>query len=325
MGNQQAEQRLADWRDEDGEELRYRGVWRQVVFDRARELDTIREDLVAARVDHDDPCGIQDGGCVERLLQQARWAAARPLTPIAWWTGSLVERAWLALHQVEYHLVRHMPPAMAAEWWQRATGYRPGQHTPWKAEPGRLTEADSTAIALSLRAHHNAADRGHEQVRVFRNRLVVYALLGLTLLALLFVAVAWFGLTIPIDGGDVVSGVTQFSMVAIFGAIGAYIAGLPAVLTAEVRRSPYQLTGYQLALKLVVGPLFALLGILLVEEGLVPQMTAFGDFGPAVLVWAAIFGGSQQLVTGFLDRKATDVLGEEQRPREADEPIERVA
>jgi hypothetical protein len=308
----------------DEEELQHRGVWRQLVFDRARELEVIRKDLQASAPAGRDPCGLEDGGCVDDLLAKARAAAKRPQTPLVWWSGSLIERAWLALHQAEYHLVRHMQPAGAAAWWQQATGNRPGQHTPWATGSTELQDEDTRSIALSLRAHHNASDRSYEQIRAFRNRLLVYALLGAVLVALLLGAAARLGWNIPGPDGEVVGGLGQFGLVALFGAVGAYVVGLPSVLSAKVRRSPYQLTSYQLALKLVIGPLFALLGVLLVQAGLVVQMEAFASFGPALLVWAAIFGGAQQLVTGFLDRKATDVLGDDSA-KEADDPIERVA
>lgn len=83
---------------------------------------------------------------------------------------------------------------------------------------------------------------------------------------------------------------------------------LPSVLTGSVAPSPYSLAGQQLLVKLVAGPLFAVIGILLVQSELLDRMRPFETFGAVVLVFAAIFGGSQQLLTGFIDRRANRVL-----------------
>jgi hypothetical protein len=98
------------------------------------------------------------------------------------------------------------------------------------------------------------------------------------------------------------------------------VFGLRSVLTAKLPRSPYHLSGYQLALKVTVGPVLALLGILFVQGGVVTQMEEFTSFGPALLAWATIFGGGQQLITGFLDRKANEVLGEDTKTEDPVEP-----
>ena len=71
---------------------------------------------------------------------------------------------------------------------------------------------------------------------------------------------------------------------------------------------PYSLAAQQLLVKFTVGPLFAILGIMLLQLGLIDRMRPFEDFGLAVLVFAAVFGGSQQVLTGFIDRRASRVL-----------------
>jgi hypothetical protein len=96
----------------------------------------------------------------------------------------------------------------------------------------------------------------------------------------------------------------EFLLVALFGAIGAFITGLPALSRAPARRSPFRLPLYQMSLKLAVGPVFALLGLLALQSGFINQLQPFTSFNASVLLWATIFGGSQQALTQLLDRKA---------------------
>jgi hypothetical protein len=70
----------------------------------------------------------------------------------------------------------------------------------------------------------------------------------------------------------------------------------------------------QLTVKLAVGPVFALLGVMIMQSGLLDQLRPFEGFGIATLVWATIFGGSQQFLTGLIDRRASDLMVETGSP-----------
>jgi hypothetical protein len=108
-------------------------------------------------------------------------------------------------------------------------------------------------------------------------------------------------------GAVAVAGWREFLMVAVFCAVGAFVTGMPAVSAAPQSAYPYHLASYQLVLKLAIGPTFALFGVLAIQSDLVDQFMAFKSFGGAVLVWAAVFGGAQQLLTAVFDRRAATI------------------
>jgi hypothetical protein len=60
-------------------------------------------------------------------------------------------------------------------------------------------------------------------------------------------------------------------------------------------------------LKLPTGALTAVLGLVLLSAGFVPGFSAL-DSSAQILGWAVVFGASQQLVTGLVDKKAQSVL-----------------
>ena len=61
------------------------------------------------------------------------------------------------------------------------------------------------------------------------------------------------------------------------------------------------------ALKLPTGALTALLGLLLINGGFIPGLSALDSSGQ-ILASALVFGAAQQLVTGLVDKKAQSVL-----------------
>jgi hypothetical protein len=60
-------------------------------------------------------------------------------------------------------------------------------------------------------------------------------------------------------------------------------------------------------LKLPSGALLALVGLLFVRGGFVPDLSQL-DSQPQVLAYAFLFGSAQQLVTRLIDRQAQDIL-----------------
>ena len=243
--------------------------------------------------------------CAKYLLCVAREAADRRFGLLTWWNGTLEERAWLALHEAEVALLRVLDSRAAIDWWQSATGrIRPQVGVPPGPPAMPWTPKNATQAADSLRSYYDWSDRLFEETRGLRNRLIILSAVGLATTGLLLWAGIARWLKIPPGRAPVVSGKEQFLLVALFGAIGAFITGLPA-LSAAVRSLPqYTTIRYQLALKLVTGPVFALVGVLTLASRFIINVAPLKHFSGTVLVWAVIFGGTEQLLTGLLDRKA---------------------
>ena len=92
----------------------------------------------------------------------------------------------------------------------------------------------------------------------------------------------------------------------IAGALGAFLSALPSMITSRSGGLPYKLPFQQGLLKLAVGPLVAVVGIMLVIGGLVETSVSSTA---ALLGLAIVFGAGQQAVTAFADRRAAELLG----------------
>jgi len=295
-----------NWADTD-KERKHPTAWRQQVFARVHVL---RGELELLDSDKATECG------AEERLKTAWEAATSSRSNISdwfrvWWNGTIVEQAWLALHDAECRIVGYLTPDDAVRWWQ-AAAWTTFDQVPWGDLIGMQAETPdkrSQVVAAMLRAYYYKSDRTHDEERMFRNRLIRLSLAGLAGTTVLLIAGILGDLPIIASKAGahaVVSGAWQFVLVALFGAIGAFLAGLPAMTTAP-QRSPYRLVPFQLILKLSVGPVFGLLGVLAVQSGLVTNVHTFGTFGGVLLFWAAGFGATQQVLTGLVDRRAASI------------------
>lgn len=276
--------------------------WRQEVLARVRRLE-------AAVLEVADPDTFPHDQFT-RLLAVASASARSRAGLRAWWHGTLVERSWLALHDAEVLVVQHMPPRQAAVWWLATTGVEKTRQFPWEQARGRqLSTSASYAIAQSLRRYHDASDRIYAEARGFRNRLIRLTAIGACITAVLLVLGASHSLEVASPDGEqvVVRGTGDFLLLLLFGAVGAFITSLPSLSRAPSRRTPFRLPLHQLTLKLVMGPVFALLGILAIQGGFISAAKPFDSFGTPLLLWATVLGGGQQAVTGLFDRKAESI------------------
>ncbi|MGI5349932.1 hypothetical protein ACQEU8_17370 [Streptomyces sp. CA-250714] len=92
--------------------------------------------------------------------------------------------------------------------------------------------------------------------------------------------------------------------------VGLVAAGIAAAAT--IRRiggtaEPYNVPFALALLKLPMGALTAVLGILLMRGGFVPGLTAL-DSSAQIISWAIIFGYAQQIFTRLVDTQARNVL-----------------
>jgi hypothetical protein len=282
---------------------------------------------------------------ITRQLERARCLALPPANPLrqfrSWWTGEDVERAWSSLHAANQALVtiqdaatvRALVPDIhaAARAHLRAGDKRLIAFEEWfkrqRHNDTDLSLGDRQMLKLTRQAAESASDQANVNLRGFRNVLAV-ALLLLTLIvvALAFAALirpGLFSLCAPEgqpaaappssdQAGRCPSGENEPSgkdvvQVEVLGAFGGAMAAVFTVSRMKGIGGPYSLPAIQALLKLPAGSATALLGVLLLQNGLVtgflPQRSG------VISAYAVIFGYAQQVVTRLVDRQAGNVQG----------------
>jgi hypothetical protein len=202
------------------------------------------------------------------------------------------------------------------------------------AGPG-LDQEDRETIIAVVRAASSAAEREQQRIRSFRT-IVAVATVLLTVIAVLVALLGALKPTLmpicftpqptppdqafvvcptgraPLDGDvdDVIAATVDrwdIPLIEIVGVVTAGVTGALAVRRLRGSSSPFGVPVALIALKLPTGALTALLGLMLMRGGFVPGLSAL-DTSPQILAWAVVFGGSQQLFTGLVDRQAQTVL-----------------
>ena len=151
---------------------------------------------------------------------------------------------------------------------------------------------------------------------MFRNAVVVTSA---ALAVMLGIAVVWHLLETNflslcgatgrcLDGGKRSHGIDVAEVVGV-GLLAGLLAGLLNLGSLTNVSSPYalDLLRVQVLLKAVAGATTALLGILLLQSGLI--VDAASTTGAAMLAYAALFGYSQEVFTRVVDRQASSLLG----------------
>jgi hypothetical protein len=174
---------------------------------------------------------------------------------------------------------------------------------------------ERAAIAEALRAAYNVSDNSHTAVRSLRNRLVLFGLLMLGLNVTLGVLSSVFPTLLPLcvkdfcatggagpGGGDV-------WLVQLLGAFGGAVAVVILLLRTKPSVVAYTLTPYQACIKIMLGAVLAVIGVLIAGTGVLQGIVTTR---PALLVLALILGYAQQVGTRLLDSYANDVVGKAQ-------------
>jgi hypothetical protein len=96
-------------------------------------------------------------------------------------------------------------------------------------------------------------------------------------------------------------------LIELIGLLAAAVSGAASLRKVQGTFTPYSVPALLGLMKLPLGALTAYLGLIFMRGGFVPGLSAL-DTAPQILAWAAIFGASQQLFTGVVDRQAKVVL-----------------
>ncbi|HEV7931943.1 MAG TPA: hypothetical protein VGP70_06415, partial [Actinomadura sp.] len=109
-------------------------------------------------------------------------------------------------------------------------------------------------------------------------------------------------------------------LIEFLGLLAAAVATATALRKVRGTSTPYSLPAALALLKLPLGALTALLGLILMRGNFVPGLSALDD-SAQIIGWAVVFGYAQQAFTQVVDRKAQDLLedvgGAEQREKPA--------
>ena len=172
-----------------------------------------------------------------------------------------------------------------------------------------LTDADRAAVAHVKQEVYDIADEGFESQRTFRNLIWIMTLAAAAVAAALAI-LGLFDDTItyrldvyPHDGQWMWP--ETIWPIELIGALAGFIVAITSLRKLS-GRGPYGLRSAQAALKVPMGALTALVGMLLLQSGAL-------EIGPleskaAFIGWVLVFGAAQELVTRLVDQKAASVV-----------------
>ncbi|WP_144127029.1 hypothetical protein [Catellatospora sichuanensis] len=270
-------------------------------------------------------------------LQAARDVANKRRRLLPDLAGSDIDRAFANIHRAEIKILRLAPPEELAEMgpYLVETGkqhLRPSDQRLVALE-GRLNEngykvtEDMRELAVSvLLASQVAEEQERAQARSFRNILLASILVTATI-AVLFIFWAYQD-PIPIASklcftpeetrvvcpiGDTPSG-QDVLLVEAFGAGAAALAAAISLRGIQGTSTPYWVPLMLVLLRLPVGALTALMGLVLVHGGFVPGLSNL-DSSAQILAWAVIFGVAQESVTRLVDVQGRKVLDNVRGPQ----------
>lgn len=288
-------------------------TWRQLVLSEAArdrgELQGQTRDHLGGRRQN-----------IERLLQRAERAADEPGQLRQWWNGSRQDLAWLSLHEAEAEidlvLTRWELEAHARDLLVKSRGLLAPDDKRVKVVEDLLgppaarptpDEAAAVAVAHLARAVWQTSDERYAQSRSFRNRLIRLSLISLVALGLLLTAFAVNAIPLQVKGVTAPSYLEIALLVSLFGAVGALISAVPPLARAQGTWNPFSLPSYQMLVKIALGPVFAIIGTLLLQAGLIPNV-AFPMALADLLLWALAFGAAQQALTRVVDGRVAGLL-----------------
>jgi hypothetical protein len=261
---------------------------------------------------------------------------------VAWWTGIDIERSWVSLHAAKQALfsvvkeedARVQIPVLRSKLQQyiSAGSAERAEYEGWLKPPdireSTLTSIDRSHLRTIRAAVDRESDLAHANIRRFRNTLLrLIAGLVVILFVLIFdspshsflpICAAASGQAAPgaTTGTKSVSsaqGSTQTSgescpavwQLELVGLVGGLLAAAAALRKIPTTGTPYGLRNVQAVVKVPMGALTAIVGVMLLQSGIISALQAQAT--PVVFVYALVFGYSQETVTRLIDDKASSL------------------
>jgi hypothetical protein len=310
-----AETRTPEWSDDAGRP-RF-SAWRVPVSERLQWLQAELDE----RGNTPPPPGVPEAMRIAYRSTMARSGLA------AWHSGAHIERAWRALHLAEAKMIAHSPDLGARLPAVRARVEEDLDRNDWRVKalaaikPDGIGCHEQATVAEALRAAFAVSDNSHTAVRSLRNRLVLFGLLLLVLNLVVGVLSSVYPHLVPLCVKDVCAtggaGPTGGDVwfVQLLGTLGGAVAVVILLLNTRPSVVVYSLTPYQVGIKIMLGAVLAVIGVLIAGTGLLQGIVTDR---PDLIVLALILGYSQQVGTRFLDSYANSVLGKAQ-PKAAEQ------
>ena len=248
-----------------------------------------------------------------------------------YYSGASIERTWAAIHSASAALYMAYDRAELPAQAKRLRGLiaaLPGLD--WQL--ASLTEiineledpknGDELTIRAKLRQIHldamDATGSLQTEARTLRNTLLVASgalFLVLTLLGgmhmfndyVIKVCAERSRDQLVCPGGGAPHSFDVFT-IELAGMLGGILSAVIPLALGERIKTPYRVFNHQLLLKIFAGAATALAGVLLIESQVASQL----EFkSPAMMLgYAVFFGFSQQVLTGLIDRRASDLAKE---------------
>jgi hypothetical protein len=278
------------------------------------------------RLDLTDQCRQQERTfLIDELLEDADRASKEKVRFWKWWWGTEIERAMARLHEVRQRTIGLLPGhellARAAFACERGRRYLRNDDKRLQdlealriratlANPPEIPAELAPAIVEVLRATSAQSDRTNQEARYFRNRLLIASALCF-LFSMAIVLIQWRlgeNERLLLPPKDWQGSAWQFLVaVMIFGSVGALFTAIPAMANVPSDFSPFNLPYPQALLKIVFGPLIAVIGIAILSST-TPALHAAPGKWPALMLFAVGFGAGQQAVTRYVDHRADAIL-----------------
>ncbi|WP_406832228.1 hypothetical protein ABEG17_05210 [Pedococcus sp. KACC 23699] len=291
----------------------------------------MRVDAARARGDLTEPQEMIALG-IDGFIDKARAAAFRddpiPGRLANWWRGTLVEAAYRNMHSArsamfdlytDAELRAEIPMVVA-----RANS------TLHRDDPRLATVAELAALPrLRLRPRmrrlvgdsYERLDLEHGQLRSFRNIVLMAAAFLIVSVGITIGFVVTHPSWIPLcfdSTADLVSCPSQMAkgatptwpdvvVVTGMGGLGGAFAATLSIRNLKGTSTPYDVPVALAVLKVPLGALTAILGLVAIKGGFAPGLSNLDNQGQ-VLAYALLFGFSQQALTRLLDKRGSDLL-----------------
>ena len=253
------------------------------------QIARLEQDLARVPQPYPDEEGIKR---VREAIARARAFVDTPGTIMSWWGGNLASRAWCELALAREELIQHQSEDVVRAqlpFLKTLSGAGEGTLAAIAAIKPSPSPVPRDILAQAMREHAVGLDESHGRTRQLRNGIIL-AIIGIA--AVLAVALNF-------------SGPIQREAMGLGAAAGA-ASTVTALQSGTAISGPFGVLTAQALLKVVTGALTGWLGVLLMVFG---GISALKVQGTGVILFAILFGFSQQLLTQMVDKQVGTLSG----------------